>query len=82
MKFNNRAGETDFYATFERLAAGQLRSVMKMITPFDMSDDQKKVEFYLNPAYPSGTTQNFDKTITVKGICNTALLKTFLNLHI
>ena len=63
----NRAGDTNFYATFETVSVGVFRSVMNIITEFELSDDQENVEFYLIPAYPNGTRQDFNKTITIKG---------------
>ena len=63
----NRAGDTSFYATFDTVSFGVFRSVMNVITEFELTDDQEKVEFYLIPAYPTWTRQDFEKTITIKG---------------
>ena len=63
----NRAGDTSFYATFETVSFGVFRSVMNVITEFELIDDQEKVEFYLIPAYPTGIRQDFEKTVTIKG---------------
>ena len=62
----NRIGATNFFLTYETVSTDVFRSSINIRTGFDLSDDQELVEFYLIPAYPSGTRQDFNVTITVK----------------
>ena len=62
----NRIGATNFFLTYETVSTDVFRSSINIRTGLELSDDQELVEFYLIPAYPSGTRQDFNVTITVK----------------
>ena len=62
----NRIGAANFFLTYETVTTGVFRSSINIRNGLELIDDQELVEFYLIPAYPSGTRQDFNVTITVK----------------